>query len=75
MGLLPSAGNESGFENPGNAMLLAKVDDHYERVGIFKLCEGWIWNDQGNLQRIEKRGDFGVIFKGQNSARQTFWLG
>jgi hypothetical protein len=75
MGLLPSAGNESGFGFWDWAMFLAKVDDHYERVGIFPLSKGWIWDNQGKLQMIERSGDFGVIFKGQNCTRQTFRLG
>lgn len=68
IGFLPYAYTQDHFF--GTAMLLEKVDDHYERVGLFYPSSCWSRDEAGNLQRNED-----PRCEGLDSTRQTFWLG
>jgi hypothetical protein len=72
MGFLQSARGQYGFFS--DAMLLEKVDDHYERVGLFSPDFSWTWDTTGELQHLEWNMGQGSCNE-LESTRQRFKLG
>ncbi|CAG9983170.1 unnamed protein product [Clonostachys byssicola] len=73
MALLPRSYTDDQIKTSDEtAMVLQKVDGHYERVGLFRVESGWILDGKGRAKRSRNRPQAG---RGWSVTLKRFWLG
>ncbi|CAH0050407.1 unnamed protein product, partial [Clonostachys solani] len=76
MALLPRAYTEDkNICVDETAMVMRKVDGHYERAGLFKMNLDWIWDDKGKKKINPSRKSWSEVSQGLNITLKRFWLG